>query len=201
LPVAVLVGRLAAVVLLTTGLLVTVLLAVVGDADPAGAQGSRAFGAEAIVASDPTVRSDRVGNGSVRAPAQVPSGPWVVPVEVAVLDPFRPPTSEWGPGNRGWELATEGGEVVLAPGPGIVSFAGRVAGRGVVSIDHGGGLLSSLTGMSTITVRAGEPVAVGTPVGTAAAGLHVGFRLHGRYLDPAELFGRRLRAVLVPVPP
>jgi hypothetical protein len=43
-------------------------------------------------------------------------------------------------------------------------------------------------------------VVAGTPVGTSGRALHLGFRLHGRYVDPADVFGPPDHAVLVPMP-
>lgn len=125
------------------------------------------------------------------------------PVEVAVADPFHLPDGHYGAGNRGIEYATAGGEVARAVGPGTVAFAGSVAGRVVVSVDHPDGLRSALTGMSTLAVRVGERVVAGTPLGRAGPGLHLGVRRGRTYLDPASLFGRTVRprrAVLVPLP-
>ncbi len=57
------------------------------------------------------------------------------------VGPFR-----WSPGHRGVDLAPSAGAggpagaLVLAAGPGVVRFAGVVAGRGVVSVDHGDGV-------------------------------------------------------------
>ncbi|MCB1270526.1 MAG: peptidoglycan DD-metalloendopeptidase family protein [Microthrixaceae bacterium] len=125
---------------------------------------------------------------------------WVDPVQVEVRDPFRPPDTEWGAGNRGWEYATMGGESVVAVGDGVVAFAGRVAGRGVVTIDHGAGLLSSVTGLRSVSVEPGAGIAAGDPLGAAMPGLHLGFRRHGDYVDPAGFLGGSLHAILVPVP-
>lgn len=136
----------------------------------------------------PSVADDRVGDGA-----------WQLPVTSEVVDWFRAPRSEWGPGNRGWEFATGGGESVLAVGDGVVAFAGPVAGRGVVTIDHGAGLVSSITGMSALQVAARQHVRAGDLLGTASVGLHLGFRLHGHYVDPALMFRRPVHAILVPV--
>lgn len=122
------------------------------------------------------------------------------PVDDAVRDPFRPPATPYGPGNRGLEYDTVGGETARAIGPGVVAFAGRVAGRGVVSVVHPDGLRSSLTGLARITVRKGDRVVTGSVVGVAAPLLHLGVRRDGTYIDPASLFGRRVRprhAILV----
>lgn len=125
---------------------------------------------------------------------------WVLPVQRPVVDGFRAPRTEWGPGNRGWEFASLTGDPVVAVGPGVVSFAGWVAGRGVVTVDHGGGLLSSVTGLSEVMVLRGRRVGGGQLLGRALPGLHLGFRLEGSYIDPALLYGRPRHAVLVPLP-
>lgn len=125
---------------------------------------------------------------------------YVLPVDAPVIDLFRPPAGPYGSGNRGWEFATLGGESVRAVGAGVVAFAGPVAGRGVVSIEHPDGLRSSVTGMARIDVGAGDPVAAGDPIGTARAGLHLGFRRGGQYVDPAVVYRIEVHARLVPVP-
>jgi murein DD-endopeptidase MepM/ murein hydrolase activator NlpD len=90
---------------------------------------------------------------------------------------------------------------VKAIGPGVVSFAGPVAGRIVATIRHPGGLRSSYTGLAGLAVRRGDRVDGGQIVGLAAGPLHLGVRRGDRYLDPASLFGRPVgggRAILVP---
>ncbi len=56
---------------------------------------------------------------------------------------------------------------MLAAGAGTVVFAGPVAGRGVVSIDHVGGLRTTYEPVSPI-VRAGDIVARGQQIGTVS---------------------------------
>jgi len=84
---------------------------------------------------------------------------------------------------------------VLAAGDGVVVFAGMVAGRPVVSIDHAGGLRTTYEPVDP-TVAAGQQVARGSPVGTLLAGhhgcavtacLHWGLRRGETYLDPLAL--------------
>jgi murein DD-endopeptidase MepM/ murein hydrolase activator NlpD len=120
------------------------------------------------------------------------------PVQAPVVDPFRLPDGPYGAGNRGLEYRTTPGAPVRAIGAGAVVFAGQVAGRLVVSIDHPDGLRSSLVGLASIEVRAGEVVRGGDVVGRAAGVLHLGVRRDGRYLDPATLFDERGPARLVP---
>jgi murein DD-endopeptidase MepM/ murein hydrolase activator NlpD len=129
-------------------------------------------------------------------------GPYSPPVDAPVTDPFRAPATPYGPGNRGLEYATTPGTEARAIGTGTVTFAGRVAGRGVVTVEHPDGLRSSLTGLAEVRVAAGDRVERGAVLGTTAAVLHLGVRRGDEYLDPALLFadGPPRHAVLVPVP-
>jgi murein DD-endopeptidase MepM/ murein hydrolase activator NlpD len=78
-----------------------------------------------------------------------------------------------------------------------VTFAGLVAGRGVVSVTHPGGLRSTYEPV-TATVRTGDVVSAGQSLGEleaghpgcpAAACLHWGLRRGEQYLDPLALLG------------
>ena len=88
---------------------------------------------------------------------------------------------------------------MLAAGDGVVVFAGMVAGRPVVSIDHAGGLRTTYEPVDP-SVGAGQRVARGSPIGTLLAGhagcpveacLHWGLRRGETYLDPLPCSGRR----------
>lgn len=115
-----------------------------------------------------------------------------------MLNPFRAPDTPYGPGHRGIDLAAATGSAVRAAGPGVVVFAGTIAGRGVVSIEHEGGLRTTYEPV-TATVQAGRDVTAGEVIGTLqpghpgcspAACLHWGARLPDRlYLDPMSLLG------------
>src|ERR1700759_5264254 len=59
---------------------------------------------------------------------------------VRVTRPFVPPPEPWLAGHRGVDLAGETSAEIHASGPGTVTYSGRVAGIGVVSIAHPGGL-------------------------------------------------------------
>ena len=67
---------------------------------------------------------------------------WVWPLDPApaVVARFDAPTGPFAAGHRGVDLAATVGQPVLAAGRGTVAFAGTVAGKPVVSIDHAGGL-------------------------------------------------------------
>ena len=131
--------------------------------------------------------------------AAVVAGPfqWPLSGDVVVTRPFDPPPRRWLPGHRGVDLAGSPEAVVRAAGAGVVRFAGPVAGRGVVSVDHPGGLRTTYEPV-TPAVAVGDRVEAGDPIGTLAAGhagcpvaacLHWGLRQGSLYLDPLSLLG------------
>jgi murein DD-endopeptidase MepM/ murein hydrolase activator NlpD len=120
---------------------------------------------------------------------------WPLPGFPTVLRPFDPPAQPYGPGHRGVDLGGWAGEPVLAAGAGVVVFAGMVAGKPVVSVDHPNGLRTTYEPV-VATVSPGQHVARGQPIGTlqaghdgcpAAACLHWGVRRGEEYLDPLWL--------------
>jgi murein DD-endopeptidase MepM/ murein hydrolase activator NlpD len=121
------------------------------------------------------------------------------PVDAPVVDPFRPPATPYGPGNRGVDLATREGEPVAASAPGEVVFAGPVAGTLHVVVLHADGLRTSYSFLRTVEVRTGARVDAGDRVGTAATVLHVGVRAGDAYLDPTALWGDGYEVRLVPL--
>ena len=122
------------------------------------------------------------------------------PVDAPVADPFRAPDGSYGPGNRGVEYDTEPGDVVRAAAAGAVSFARAVAGTLHVTVDHGGGVVSSYSYLQRISVRVGAHVGQGAVIGIAGERLHFGVRLDGDYTDPDSFIGvRSVRIRLVPL--
>ncbi len=123
---------------------------------------------------------------------------WRAPVTPAVVvAPFAPPAQRWLPGHRGVDLRASLGAAVRAAGDGRVAFAGTVAGRGVVTVDHGD-LRTSYEPVDALVVP-GERVTAGERIGTVATGtghcgsgrcLHLGLRRGREYLDPMLLLGR-----------
>jgi murein DD-endopeptidase MepM/ murein hydrolase activator NlpD len=126
---------------------------------------------------------------------------FVPPVDAPVSDPYRPPATPYGPGNRGIEYATTPGIDVRASGDGVVAFAGVIANERYVSIDHQGDIRTTYSYLATIEVDVGQRVAQGDVVGTAGTRLHFGARRFGFYIDPASLFETTTahRARLIPV--
>jgi murein DD-endopeptidase MepM/ murein hydrolase activator NlpD len=91
-----------------------------------------------------------------------------------------------------------------------VRFTGVIAGRPVVSLDHGSGLISSFEPVIG-TLRRGQAVQQGDVVGVINTGpshcldatcLHWGVRKDGQYINPLLLIRvRQGPAVLLPMVP
>ncbi len=89
---------------------------------------------------------------------------------VVVVRGFQPPANRYGPGHRGVDLASVEGRWVLAAGAGQVSFAGQVAGRGVVVIRHPDGVQHEIyRQMEFRNMPLAQPSGVAAPVPTPAA--------------------------------
>ena len=118
--------------------------------------------------------------------------------------PFAAPPHRYGAGHRGVDLRPLETEIVLAPASGVIAFAGQVAGRAVLTIDHGDGLVTTLEPVQS-DLAPGAVVQQGSTVGhltvgghTADGVLHFGVRLDGEYINPLVLLGGVPRAVLLP---
>ena len=129
-----------------------------------------------------------------------PVGSWpVVPPEV--IRRFDPPDTPYGSGHRGVDLGGQAGQQVRAALPGQVSFAGVIAGKGVVVVNHG----ETRTTYEPVaaSLEVGATVAAGQVIGSLQlpgshcfprACLHWGWLRGEIYLDPLLLVGvRRVR--------
>ncbi len=125
-----------------------------------------------------------------------PVGVWPLRPEPDVVATFDPPVSPYAPGHRGVDLAGAVGQRVLAALPGTITYAGPLAGRGVVVISHG----ATRTTYQPVeaVVGVGDVVAAGDPVGRLdlagshclpRACLHWGWIEGETYLDPLRLVG------------
>ncbi|WP_328978500.1 M23 family metallopeptidase [Streptomyces canus] len=120
---------------------------------------------------------------------------WPVGARPTVLRGWEPPATVYGRGHRGVDLAAPPGSPVRAVAAGRVSFAGRVAGRGVISVELTGTDLRTTYEPVTASVEQGAEVAAGEVVGTveptgshcATACVHWGLRRGEAYLDPLSL--------------
>ncbi|NHI16897.1 murein hydrolase activator EnvC family protein [Microbacterium excoecariae] len=131
------------------------------------------------------------------------AGAWAWPGGLrVVVRAYEPPAHAYGPGHRGVDLGAGG--VIVAPADGVVAFSGSVAGRPLVTIDHGDGLVSTLEPVAGAP-PAGTTVARGQEIGELADGghaqegtVHLGARLDGAYINPLGLLGAAERPVLLP---
>jgi murein DD-endopeptidase MepM/ murein hydrolase activator NlpD len=140
--------------------------------------------------------------------AAEPSGSargWVWPVRGArIAAPYAAPAHAYGPGHRGIDLEPRGDAHVRSPADGVVAFSGTVAGRGILTIDHGGGLVTTLEPIAS-DLHPGDAVTATEEVGEISSGghvaagtIHFGVRLNGAYVNPLLLLGGVPRAILLP---
>jgi murein DD-endopeptidase MepM/ murein hydrolase activator NlpD len=122
---------------------------------------------------------------------------WTWPVHGPVIGVFEPPETPFGSGHRGIDVAVPVGTVVVAADAGVVAFAGPVGGHLFVTLDHGGGLTSTYSWLSSLQVRRGDVVARGAPIASTGPGhpastmphLHFGVRVGDVYQDPLAYLG------------
>jgi murein DD-endopeptidase MepM/ murein hydrolase activator NlpD len=131
--------------------------------------------------------------------AQAPTRPravWPLDPKPEVVRGFEPPSGPWAAGHRGVDLLGAPDEQVRAALAGHISFAGTLAGRGVVVVEHG----SYRTTYEPVqpTVHRGDAVATGQVIGTLQSGLshcaprtclHWGLIEGTTYQDPLTLIG------------
>ena len=147
----------------------------------------------------------------VAGPARPDSGAvvgysWPLRPAPEVLRGFDVLPSRYVAGHRGADLAAPVGAEVLAAAAGTVTFAGQVAGRGVVVVAHADGLRTTYEPLLP-AVAAGSAVAGGAVLGTVAAApahcpgrpcLHWGARRGADHVDPLTLL-RGAAPVLLPL--
>jgi Peptidase family M23 len=169
-----------------------------------------------VPASPVSPLSPGVPGGPVtRGVPGIPGGLWQWPLTPTpvVLRPFQPPPAPWAPGHRGVDLAATPSQPVYAAGPGRVTFAARLAGRGVVAITHDEASALRTSYVPVIpSVSPGTTVHAGTRIGVLEGGpdhcapllcLHWGLLRGHTYLDPLTLLCRppiRLLPVWSPTP-
>lgn len=161
----------------------------------------------ATPASAATPPAMPTGAGGAAGAQSVPRQGWRWPLEPepAVTRRFERPTSTWGAGHRGVDLAAAPGQPVLATAAGRVVHVGVIAGRGTISVLHAGGIRTTYEPVAP-RVRRGQVVRAGEVIGVVdgTGGSHCGECLHlgalrGRvYLDPLALL-RPGHVVLLPL--
>lgn len=145
----------------------------------------------------PTAGSAQVvGSTQAVVPVTTPRARWRAPLEgqLTILRPFAPPTERWAAGHRGVDLAAPTGALVTSAGDGVVTYAGMLAGRGVVSVTHGE--LRTTYEPVIAQVHTGDLVSVGQALGQLAGSgghcgdapcLHWGLLRGADYLNPVSL--------------
>ncbi|WTP60504.1 M23 family metallopeptidase [Streptomyces phaeochromogenes] len=159
------------------------------DGDPGGGPGG-GLGGGPGGSSPPSPPAD--------TPVPAVGRAWPVGLRPSVIRGWEPPATTYGRGHRGVDLTAAPGAPVRAVAPGRISFAGRVAGRGVVSVELNGTGDPPLrttyepvraTAKKGAEVAAGEVIGVLEPTGShcPASCLHWGLRRGDAYLDPLSL--------------
>ncbi|WP_243057283.1 M23 family metallopeptidase [Nocardioides sp. SR21] len=125
-----------------------------------------------------------------------PVGVWPLVPAPDVMADFDPPADPWGAGHRGVDLLGSPGQPVRAALPGTVTWAGVLAGRGVVVVSHGDTRTTYEPVDATVTVGtsvgAGDRIGRLSPTGSHClprSCLHWGWIRGETYLDPLRLVG------------
>ena len=123
--------------------------------------------------------------------------PISLPLNLPILDQFRPPSCRWCSGNRGIEYRTVPWSAVFAAASGIVTFVGSVAGTNYVviktneTLKTGNNLLVTHGRLRSVSVKSGDLIAAGQTIGSAGELLYIGvrymgLRANGQYTDPQQ---------------
>jgi murein DD-endopeptidase MepM/ murein hydrolase activator NlpD len=131
---------------------------------------------------------------------------WPLTPRPAILRRFEQPRSQWSSGHRGVDLSATVGQAVFSAGEGVVAFSGVIAGRGVVTVRHLGGLRTTYEPVDE-RLAAATVVHRGARIGVISSTpghcvpltcLHWG-AISGRlYRDPLTLLGFG-RPILLPL--
>ncbi|NML54976.1 M23 family metallopeptidase [Streptomyces sp. R302] len=132
----------------------------------------------------------------------------VPPPPPQILRGWHPPPGPYAAGHRGIDLAAPPGTPVLAPATGTITYAGQVAGRGVVTLTlTATGTPPLRTTFTPVTplITTGTQVTEGTPIAETTLDthcttpcLHWGLLHDDTYLNPL-LLAPRARSRLLPL--
>ncbi len=164
--------------------------------------------ASTSTAQPPTPTTTRISAATptVATPTQT-AWRWPLHPRPRVVRLFDLSSGTYAAGHRGIDLGTTPGTPVLAVATGRVTHAGRINGRGTVSVLHADGIRSTYEPVEPRVTR-DQMIAAGTPLGTIAeaplhcgdvACLHLGARRGKVYIDPLALLGAA-GVRLLPVP-
>lgn len=177
---------------------------------PASAGSSQAVSARAVLppaVATPALATPAVATPAVATPASSPPAfTWPFSPPPVVRRRFEPPSTQWSRGHRGADLLAAVGQPVLSAGAGVVAFSGVIAGRGVITVRHRGGLRTTYEPVDH-RLSSGAAVLRGGRIGlvSATAGhcapltcLHWGAISGRTYRDPLSLLGFG-RPILLPL--
>ncbi|MFE4195396.1 M23 family metallopeptidase [Paenarthrobacter sp. NPDC056912] len=158
-----------------------------------------------LLASTIIAASILAGAPAAAAPATA-SWSWPLSPKPSALRLFDPPDKPWLSGHRGVDLGpTSDGAPVTAPSDGVVTFAGVVVDRPVLTLDHGDGLRSSFEPV-TSGLKEGDTVHKGQVIGSLEPGhcrnsscLHWGVRSGDDYVNPLGFVEDMRPSVLLPL--
>lgn len=124
---------------------------------------------------------------------------WTAPgSEIVVARAFDPPAQPWLSGHRGVDLDVQIGSEIKAAGSGTVVYAGNLAGRPVISIEHASGIRTTYEPVEP-RVSKGDSVEAGEVIGTLVEGhspgsLHWGAKISDdEYMNPLLLISGAVR--------
>ncbi|TCM41168.1 M23 family metallopeptidase [Kribbella sp. VKM Ac-2568] len=136
------------------------------------------------------------------AAAPVPTAPpeaiWPLAPRPPVIRGFEQPAKPWLPGHRGLDLAGSPGQPVRSATSGTITYAGPLAGRGVIVVSRGP--IRTTYEPVVPAIKPGAAVTPGSALGTlSAAGshcapktcLHWGLLQSDTYLNPLSLLGSK----------
>jgi murein DD-endopeptidase MepM/ murein hydrolase activator NlpD len=129
------------------------------------------------------------------------SDDWQAPLEKPrLMRAFIQPSEDWSAGHRGVDYLVGAEEAVFSAHSGVVSFAGLVVNRSIVSIRHENGLVTSVEPVCA-SVLVGQTVKTGQAIGITCfrddyrshcgldTCLHFSMRREGGYLSPLLKLG------------
>jgi murein DD-endopeptidase MepM/ murein hydrolase activator NlpD len=131
---------------------------------------------------------------------------WPLSPRPSVIRAFEKPPSQWSSGHRGVDLSAGIGQVVLSASDGVVAFSGVIAGRGVITVRHPGGLRTTYEPIDQ-RLASGRGVHRGDRIGVISSAmghcvpmtcLHWGAIAGQLYRDPLTLLGFG-RPILLPL--
>jgi septal ring factor EnvC (AmiA/AmiB activator) len=149
------------------------------EAEAEGRRSARRIAAEPLAAPRPFAPDSR---------RVAPALTYTLPTRAAVIDGLGS-VSAAGVRSRGVRFATPRGSELVAPAAGKVLFASPFRDHdGVIAIDHGKGWTSVLIDVAP-SVRRGEQVAAGAPIGRALGDVQLELRERGQPRSAALIAG------------